>query len=156
MFQGQLLAIHLAPTATAELQKVEQAQAIAGQGIEGDRYSIGKGTFSKPGSKSQEITLIEQEAVEAAAREDEIPLEFVHTRRNLLTCGVPLNHLVGKEFTVGSVTMRGVKLCEPCGHLEKLHFSGIKHALQHRGGLRAQIISGGVLQVGDVIKPMEG
>src|SRR5438874_415595 len=82
-----------------------------------------------------------------ACKEYKLPFTHPDPRRNLLTAGVPLNHLVGKTFRVGEVVLRGIELCEPCGHLEKLTCAGIKRALIHRGGLRAQILRGGELRV---------
>jgi MOSC domain-containing protein YiiM len=99
------------------------------------------------------VTLIESEALDALRREYDITLEHRQARRNLVTQGVPLNHLVGRQFTVGSVLLRGIRLCEPCGHLEKLTVKGLLKGLSHRGGLRAQVVLGGVLRAGDVIKP---
>jgi MOSC domain-containing protein YiiM len=153
MFQGQLVAICIGPRKKAHLQYVDQVEAIAGQGLAGDRYGVQEGTFSKPGCADREVTLIEIEAVEALARESEISLEAHQARRNLVTRHVPLNHLVGQEFTVGDVILRGIRLCEPCDHLESLTIKGIKEGLCHRGGLRAQIVRGGVLRKGDVVKP---
>ena len=74
-------------------------------------------------------------------------------RRNLATRGVALNHLVEQEFIVGEVVLRGIRLCEPCGHLESLTVKGVKDGLCHRGGLRAQIVHGGHLRAGDTIRP---
>ena len=82
-------------------------------------------------------------------------LEPGEARRNLVTRGVPLNHLVGREFRIGDVLLRGLRLCEPCEHLEALTVQGIKNALCHRGGLRAQIIQGGIMRTGDSIGPHE-
>jgi MOSC domain-containing protein YiiM len=113
------------------------------------------GTFQKPAQPKvepgQEVTLIEQEALEAAQREYDLPLTHAESRRNLLTSGVPLNHLVGRRFTIGSVVLEGVKLCEPCGYLERFTGKKVIEALRHRGGLRARIVQGGVLRVGDPI-----
>jgi MOSC domain-containing protein YiiM len=152
MFQGQLVAIFIAEQKCVALQRVQQAQAVPGKGLEGDRYGMQQGTFSKPNSPDREVTLIESEALEALAHECDITLEPGQARRNLLTHGVPLNHLVGQEFRVGEVVLRGLRLCEPCGHLEELTTNGVKQGLCHRGGLRAQIIRGGVLRTGDVIQ----
>ena len=85
-----------------------------------------------------------------------LAMEPKETRRNLVTRGVPLNHLVGRQFTIGEVLLEGVELCEPCGHLEKLTVPGIRKALTHRGGLRARIITGGKLREGNRIRPHEG
>ena len=71
-------------------------------------------------------------------REYELTLEPFQTRRNLLTRSVPLNHLVGKTFKIGAVVLRGIRLCKPCGHLEKLTCKGVEKGLRHRGGLRTR------------------
>jgi MOSC domain-containing protein YiiM len=155
MFQGQLLSIFIAPHNAAAMISLQQAEAIAGQGLSGDRYAAAGGTFSKTAAHQpdQEITLIESEALAAAEGDYGMALAPEQTRRNLLTRGVPLNHLVSREFQVGTVRLRGLQLCEPCGHLEKLTRKGVRQALVHRGGLRAQILEGGTLRVGDVIQP---
>jgi MOSC domain-containing protein YiiM len=152
MFEGRLVGIYIAERPREVLSGVEHREAVAGQGLEGDRYFRQEGTFSKPGSPDREVTLIEVEAIEALAKEYSISVEPSQTRRNLVTQGVPLNHLVGKEFTIGAVLLRGLRLCEPCGHLEKLTIQGIKDGLKHRGGLRAQIVQSGTLRQGDVIR----
>ncbi len=153
MFQGHLLAIYIGSRKHADLQRVEEVQAMPGSGLEGDRYFLQQGTFSKPGSPDREVTLIEMEAIEALARECKFTLEPGQARRNLVTRGVPLNHLVGQEFSVGEVLLRGLRLCEPCDHLEALTVKGIKDGLCHRGGLRAQIVRGGFVRSGDPIRP---
>jgi MOSC domain-containing protein YiiM len=154
MFQGQLLGIFIAPRESAPVQSVDQAEAVAGEGLAGDRYALAAGTFSKgrPVRPDQEVTLIESEALAAAAADYGIALRPEQSRRNLLTQGVPLNHLVSREFLVGTVRLRGLRLCEPCKHLEKLTQEGALKALIHRGGLRAQVLTGGVLRVGDAIR----
>ncbi len=119
MFKGELVSIHIASAKEQPMRQLEEAKAIAGTGLEGDRYSIGAGTFSKPGP-GHEITLIEIEAIEAL-REKNIMLAAGDARRNLVTRGVPLNHLVGRTFQVGEVHLRGVRFCEPCSHLQKTH-----------------------------------
>jgi MOSC domain-containing protein YiiM len=153
MFEGQLAFIYIGEQKQEELRRVEQVRAVPGRGLEGDRYFQGGGTFAKPGSPDREVTLIEAEAVEALARDCELSLEPGQARRNLVTRGVPLNHLVGREFTVGEVLLRGIRLCEPCGHLEQLTRKGVIQGLLHRAGLRAQVLRGGILRTGDVIRP---
>ena len=153
-FSGQLVAICLADDKCADLQSVAEAEAIAGKGLAGDRYFRQVGTYSKGGiAPDREVTLIEIEALHALQRECSLTVAPEKARRNLVTRGVPLNHLVGREFAVGAVVLRGLRLCEPCGHLEKLTVTGINAGLVHRGGLRAQVIVGGVLRVGDPIGP---
>jgi len=73
-------------------------------------------------------------------------------RRNIVTRDVPLNHLVGREFQIGDVKLQGLRLCEPCSHLESLTGLPVIKSLRHRGGLRAQILTQGIIRVGDAIK----
>ena len=150
MPQGSVLSICISDTHKKLPVLVEQIKAAAGCGIEGDRYfrDVASGKTEVP--KAQ-ITLIESEAIEALKREYDVDLKHEESRRNLLTKDVPLNHLVGREFVVGETTLRGMELCEPCGHLEGLTRSGVLKGLIHRGGLRCQIIKGGVIQTGDAV-----
>ncbi len=130
---------------------VNEVHAVVGKGLEGDRYFNEVGSFSKNPGLGREITLIEIEAVEALKQDYGIELDPKDSRRNITTRGVALNHLVGRQFKVGNVTLRGIRLCEPCSHLEKLTSKDVMRGLIHRGGLRAEILIGGVLRPGDVI-----
>ena len=87
------------------------------RGLKGDRYATAEGTFSRPGAAGREVTLIETEALEALEREYAVALGPGDSRRNVVTRGVALNHLVGRVFTIGAVTLWGVRLCEPCASL---------------------------------------
>lgn len=149
MFQGELLAIHLAGKKREEPRPVAEAEAVAGRGLAGDRYfRTGDDAGHDP---AREVTLIEIEALDGLTREYELTLHAALSRRNLLTRNVPLNHLVGREFKIGDVVLRGVRLCEPCGHLESLTMKGLMKGLCHRGGLRAQVVQGGRLRPGDAV-----
>ena len=128
-----------------------QVEAIAGRGLEGDRYFHGTGYWSNHSGVDRDVTLIEIEAIEALERERKIRIAPGAARRNLVTRGVPLNHLVGSEFQVGGVRLHGTRLCEPCQYLESLTTPGVFSGLVHRAGLRARIIAGGAIQVGDLI-----
>ncbi len=147
---GVVGAIFVGSEALQPMAAVPEVRAQAGYGLEGDRYAREAGTFSKK-SPANQLTLIEEEALVAAERDYSVAISAEETRRNLLTCGIALNHLVGREFSVGEVRLRGVKLCEPCGHLEKLTGKEVIQALRHRGGLRAEILTDGLIKVGDVI-----
>lgn len=151
MFQGEVLSIHIAPKAGVPMEARPSAQAIAGRGLEGDRYFVGAGYWSNNSAVDREITLIEIEAIEALAREKQIEIAPGVARRNLVTRGVPLNHLVGQEFQIGVVRFYGTRLCEPCQYLEGLTTKGVLAGLIHRGGLRAKIISGGTIRIGDLV-----
>ena len=156
MFDGELAGIFIAPKRGGELHGVAEVRAIAGQGLEGDRYFRQDGTWTHQGDvggADRQVTLIEAEALDALAQDYQLSLQPQDTRRNLLTRGVPLNHLVGREFSVGeAVLLRGVELCEPCRYLESLTSSGVERALRHRGGLRAEILTSGTLRIGAPIR----
>jgi MOSC domain-containing protein YiiM len=153
MWQGSVVSIHIAPEAGLPMETVPEARAIAGRGLEGDRYTLGIGYYSNtPGPGGRELTLIETETLEALPALG-VKLSAAETRRNIATSGVALNHLVGREFWVGAVRLRGTRLCEPCKYLEGLTQAGAMLALLHRGGLRAQILNDGVIRVGDTITP---
>jgi len=151
MWSGTVHSIHIAAAAKEPMRLVEQVRALPGVGLEGDRYALQQGTFSKP-LPEYELTLIEAEAIEALKRDYEVELTPGEARRNLVTQGVPLNHLVGQEFSVGGVRVRGIRLCEPCDHLQKLTGRPLIKGLLHRGGLRAQILTEGTIRVGDTIR----
>lgn len=153
MNPGRVESIHLAASAEAPMRGVAEATAIAGVGLEGDRYATRTGSFSAKPKPGRQITLIEAEAIEALERELGIVLTPGETRRNLITRGVALNHLVGREFRVGEVRLRGHELCEPCADLARMTDKAqILPGLVHRGGLRAEIIEGGVIHVGDDLR----
>lgn len=152
MCQGRVEAIHITPSAEAAMRSVEQVTALASVGLEGDRYATRTGSFSARPKPGRQLTLIEAEAIEALEFELGLVLTPGETRRNLVTRGVALNHLVGREFTVGSVRLRGHELCEPCADLARMTGKPqILAGLVHRGGLRAEILEGGPIRVGDLI-----
>ena len=151
---GRIAFIQIAPAASDMLVSVQEVRAVARLGLQGDRYFKKVGTYSNVPGGGRQITLIELESVEALKRDFRIQLDPTQTRRNVVTRGVPLNHLVGRKFRLGDqVMLEGVRLCEPCEHLEKLSLKGVKEGLLHRGGLRADIVSGGIVRVGDPITP---
>jgi len=150
MWEGKIESINITPAARAPMRAVDQVKAIPGVGLEGDRYALRQGTFFKP-EPAFELTLIEAEAIEALARDYAMELSAGDARRNLVTREVPLNHLVGREFRVGDVTLRGIRLCEPCEHLQALVGEPVIKGLRHRGGLRAQILTQGTIRVGDKV-----
>src|SRR5436190_15004686 len=117
MIHGQLLGIFIAKRKGTDLEGLDRVEAVAGRGLVGDRYFLKEGTYSAKSGPDREVTLIEAEALEGLTREYELTLQPYQTRRNLLTRQVPLNHLVGLTFTIGPVILRGIRLCEPCGHL---------------------------------------
>ena len=141
---GSVAGILIAASAEAAMTRVDAAEALPGRGLAGDRYHEGRGTFSAPGL-GYELTLVEAEVL------GEIELSWEEARRNIVTTGISLNALVGKRFHVGPVECIGRRLAEPCAHLERLARPGLLRPLVHRGGLRADILAGGTISVGDEI-----
>jgi len=151
MHPGKVISIHISSEASQPMQSLSQVNAAAGKGLEGDRYYRATGTYSNKPDPARQVTLIEFESIEALESEHGIRLLPGDIRRNLVTRDVALNHLVGKEFKVGETLLRGIRLCEPCTHLESLTQEGVMSGLVHRGGLRAEILSGGFIKVGDEV-----
>ena len=149
--QPIVLSIHIAPSAAAVMTSIREVRAVVGKGLEGDRYANRLGTYSKDPGSGREVTLIESEAIEALKRDYHVELGAGESRRNIVTQGISLNHLVNKDFRVGEVVLRGTRLCEPCAHMEKLTVKGAMRGLIHRGGLRAEIVKGGTIRVGDSV-----
>jgi hypothetical protein len=141
---GVVAGILIAPEAEARLTRVDSVAALPGHGLEGDRYAKEKGTFNAPG-RGYELTLVEADVL------DEIELSWEDARRNIVTAGISLNALVGRQFQVGSVSCVGRRLAEPCSHLERLARPGLLRPLVHRGGLRADVLTSGTITVGDNI-----
>jgi len=151
MPKSDVVSIHVAAHRTGPMTALQEAHAIPGSGLEGDRYFRGDGTFSDKPSPDREVTLLEIEAIEALQRDYGVAISPGDARRNIVTRGVSLNHFVGREFRVGDVRLRGLRLCEPCAHLAKLTYQKVLPGLVHRGGLRAQVLSEGTIRVGDAV-----
>jgi MOSC domain-containing protein YiiM len=126
---------------------VDSVLALTGRGLDGDRYLAPEDGWAPSGTA---ISLIEAEVIEAVHEEHGIDLSGGRSRRQVITRGVRLNDLVGTEFSVGPIRCRGVELCDPCLALSRLiDEPGLIKALVHRGGLRADILAGGRIAVGD-------
>jgi MOSC domain-containing protein YiiM len=154
--RGIVESIHIAPRAEAETRALDAVDVVAGRGIEGDRYyrTEGAGTFHDADKHGQDLTLIEAEAIEGLAADTGIELGPGEARRNVVTRGLALNHLVGRRFTVGEVEAVGNRLCDPCSHLQKLTRPGVLKGLANRGGLRADVVTGGAIRAGDEVREL--
>ncbi|WP_165250556.1 MOSC domain-containing protein [Paludisphaera soli] len=151
---GSVTALFIGPETGEPMQAVDEVVAVVEHGLQGDRKYRREGRPARKNGPDREVTLIESEAV-AGVNQDGIELTPLESRRNILTRGVALNPLVGREFRVGAVRLKGLRLCDPCDHLESLTRPGVLKALSNRGGLRAQVIEGGVIRVGDPIATAE-
>ena len=139
---GSVEAINVAGV-ESELPRPVDAVEVTAEGVVGDRYG-----------KARNLTLIEAEALEGLREDTGIELSAAESRRQVLTRGIRLNDLVAQHFMVGDVECVGQELCEPCNHLQGLTQQGVLRGLVHRGGLRADIVSGGRIAVGDEVVPL--
>jgi MOSC domain-containing protein YiiM len=137
--------IYTRPAEGVPQQAHTQVSVVAGSGIEGDRY------FGRDDEPGQNLTLVEAEVLEA--------YDLSISGRNVVTRGVRLNELVGREFMLGGLRLRGVALCEPClGLGQALSAPGlpaaavVKHFVR-RAGLRADVLSSGTLACGAPFRP---
>jgi len=143
---GLIEGIYVSPVKTELPIELGEVTAVAGRGLEGDRYYLGVGTYSDhPDPRGRDLTLIEASALERAG------LDAAAARRNLVVSGLTLADLVDKRFRIGQVECLGRRLCEPCDHLERLTRPGVLRALVHTG-LRADILTGGQITRGNTIQ----
>ena len=148
MSRGTVREIWIAPEMGAQMEHRESVRARAGQGLEGDRY-CGRGGSSAP---DQHVTLIEAEQLEWFQQTTGIRFPAAWTRRNLITRGISLNPLVGHHFRIGDVEIKGIRLCEPCGTLQRRTGLPILPAMVGRAGLNGQILSDGEISVGATLE----
>jgi MOSC domain-containing protein YiiM len=149
-WQGKVAEIYVAPNSAGEMVSIPEVRAFADRGLEGDRFF--RDSWNAVSRSDKAVSLIEDEVLQLAAKE--LGMESIAnlTRRNIVTRGVPLSELLGREFTLGGARMRGIRLFEPCGHLVKVtKLPGIFKVLEHRSGLKAAILSDGVIRIGDAV-----
>ena len=152
---GRVEAIHLADAAGAPMRSVDRVRAIAGVGLEGDRYSVGTGNWSPDPKVDRHLTLIAAEEIDRLADAFDIELAPGETRRNVTTRGIDLNALVGRRFRVGGAECEGTRLCEPCQYLTDMVGQPILEPLVHRAGLRARILTAGEIAIGDEVATLD-
>ena len=149
---GIVVALFTVDRRAAPMKKVEQLYALAGRGIEGDRYFLGTGTYSKSPEPGRQVTLIKSEVLESLKNKLEINVKPEESRRNILTQGIEINDLIGTEFYVGTVRLRAHRITQPCLYLEKLlDQPGLYKELWDNGGISCEILSEGIIKEGDII-----
>ncbi|MGD8975988.1 MAG: MOSC domain-containing protein [Gammaproteobacteria bacterium] len=155
---GRVVSIYVAEKSGGPLTSLTTAELTVGRGIVSDRHY-----FRPDMEPRRELTLIEYEEIERLNRDAGLDLSPEECRRNLVTRGIRLNGLVGKEFRLGDIRLRGMELCEPCAYLADLlhkqsRLGTLTRAefvakLAHRAGLRARVLEGGVLSAGELFDP---
>jgi MOSC domain-containing protein YiiM len=153
--EGTVVGIFIAPAEAAPVVEVEQVRAVRGKGLEGDRY-FKMSDDAERWDRSKEVTLIESEGLEAARRDFGLDLAPGEHRRNIVTSGLSLRELIGKEFSVGEVRLRGLEDNPPCRHLVGLTGKPLLKPLIDKGGIRAEIVVEGSVRIGDPISERSG
>ena len=151
---GVVRHLHITPRAFLPMESFDQLTLVAGKGIEGDRYMIGResGFYSHKPEEGRQVTLFEIETLEALARDAKIQMLPEEHRRNVTVQGVPLNHLVGRQFWVGETLLGATRLSTPCRHIEEILGKAVFDPLINRSGLNCRILKGGVIRVGDAVR----
>jgi MOSC domain-containing protein YiiM len=139
---GVVEGIYFGAVEEGPLEPADEVRVRRGAGIEGDRYG------------DKDITLFEAEALEGLKADTGIELEPSEIRRNVMTRGIALNDLVGHRIRVGEVEAVVTELCHPCSHLQKLTQAGVLRGLVNRGGLNADVTTGGAIRVGDEVEDL--
>jgi MOSC domain-containing protein YiiM len=145
---GRVVGIFIGPEEGGPIQSVDEVEAVAGQGLRGDRYF----RTEAGGDPTEEVTLFSLDDLDDARREFDADIDPADLRRNLMTSGIDLDGLLGATFQVGDVVLEGLETNPPCAHLEQLAGQKLLKPLARRGGIRARIVSGGTIRPGDTIE----
>jgi MOSC domain-containing protein YiiM len=154
---AKVVRLFISPGVGERMQACTVVRALAGQGLEGDRYALGRGSYSRAARQvARHVSLIGREAMEAANEELSrlglVPFEPDETRRNIVVEGVDVYALLDQEFRIGAVRLRGSDITRPC-HVPSAAAgkTGFKEAYHDRGGILAEILSDGLISIGDVL-----
>ena len=149
MARGQVVCICIGPIARTPMQEVDEVFAEAGNGLVGDRYYDGHGSYNRAKPGKRQLTLMNALFFQGSE------FRFADSRRNIFTTGVELMDLIGRDFHIGDVLLRGTKYCDPCripSDLAKIK-TNFHEAFFDRGGLVAEILESGIIRVGDAVRP---
>ncbi len=133
---------------------IEEAILEKDKGIVGDRYHALAEIAAADGKAAPEnqVTLVDKDELDAFLAKHNADLDYGDFRRSIVTSGIDLNALVGKEFVLGEARCLGVELCEPCAYLAASVHKAVLPDLVHRGGLRAVVVESGKVRPGTIIK----
>ena len=143
----EVIKLGIAQNRSQKIQEIEKIELLPGKGIVDNRH------FQEDNNPKSQLTLIESENIDYYNKKFNVQIPYVNFRRNIITKGIELNKLVGKQFVVGKIKVKGNDLCRPCKHLQEIlgQKDIIKEFLQ-KGGLRCEILTSGIIEVGDKIK----
>jgi len=146
----EVIKIGITQNNSEEIKQVNKVELVASKGVVGDRH------FQEKNNPRCQLTLIESENIDYYNKKFNLKLPYISFRRNIITKGIGLNNLVGKEFLIGKIKIMGNDLCRPCKHLqETLEQKNIIKEFLQKGGLRCEILTSGVVKVGDTIKILQ-
>lgn len=149
MDENLIVAIYIADSAGARMKGRTKVNLLKGKGIEGDRYANGTGAWSKAGDVIRHVTIISGEEIRAANRAHKTTFAIWDIRRNIVVSDFDVYQLIDNNFRIGDVELRGVAVCDPCDRPSKLsHKPGFKEVFENGGGIRAEVLSSGIIQVG--------
>ena len=148
---GSVEGIYIAHEGGARAERVAEARALEGRGLEGDRYSEGTGHWSRFGLRACEVTLVEAEDLEAMEDEAGVRVMDGEHRRNVVVRGLDLGNLRRKKFRIGEAVFEYQKPCSICRHVERLTEPGMTEALKGRGGICARVVEGRTIREDDPI-----
>jgi hypothetical protein len=152
---GKIVKLLISKDPKSAMLSLNQIVLEAGKGIFGDRYYNQEGTFSNKGEiqPDRDVTLIEIEKIDALNKEHNLDITAEDLRRNIVVSNCDLNSLVDKEFQIGEVVLKGLRLCEPCKYLsDKLNNEEVLSQMIHKAGLRAQIIKSGSIDLNSQVE----
>jgi MOSC domain-containing protein YiiM len=150
---GKIVALHRCAQAAAPMEEQTKLVLHAGKGVENDRYMLGTGYYSSKPEEGRQITLFEIETLDALKRDYNLELTPAEHRRNVTVEGVPLNHLVGRRFRLGTTVLEATRLSTPCAYIETITKKRIFKPLMHRSGLNCRIVEGGIVTLGAPVLP---
>ena len=153
-WSGVVRHLHITARAFLPMRAMPELKLIEGLGIEGDRYMIGReeGFYSHRPEEGRQVTLFEYETLVALKRDHNIELAPEEHRRNVTVAGVPLTHLVGRQFWLGETLLEATRLSIPCKHIEEITGKAIFDPLINRSGLNCKILKGGTVRIGDAVR----
>ena len=154
-WSGVIRYLHKTPRAFLPMESFNELDLVEGKGIVGDRYMIGQetGFYSHKPEEGRQVTLFEIETLIALERDAKITMLPEEHRRNITVEGVPLNHLVNRKFWIGDVLLEATRLSTPCRHIEEILGKQVFDPLINRSGLNCRILKGGIVKVGDTLRP---
>ena len=147
---SQVIKLGITDINNKEINEVKSIEVIANKGVIGDRH------FNEYNDPYNQLSLIESENIDYYNLKYGLNISYIEFRRNIITRNIKLNDLVGKKFLIGKVKVEGIDLCRPCKHLtEVLKQENIIKEFLRKGGLRCQILSSSIINVGDKIKVLD-